>query len=637
MKVCVANPSLHIKSLYLPYLWARFKTYIDLDFNKDLKIDWAEPIYVNDLDLTEFDSDILALSCYTWNWKTNLKLAAQAKKLNPNCLVIAGGPHVDYKNSDIWNIAKDIDIICYTEGEKVFAELLYAIKNNLDYDNLSGIITRKNPKKKLDIVPKLDLSVLSSPWIHCKDELTKHSKMIKDMGYRVNIAFETNRGCPYSCSFCDWGSATNSKIKKFNNDIVIKEIEIIMAMLPDIIFITDANYGSYPEDLEFINEFVKHKKNLEYNTNIFFSPAKNKKNIIDECYIALYEAGMINTAQLGIQHTDEEVLKYIDRDNIKMEASLPQLKDSYAAGIPLVPALILGNPGDTIPKWKKTFGDVLRMNLHEEIRVHDFNLLPNSPAMEKSYYEKYKLGKLTKLYAEMPNNRNLVETDFLCESFSYDKNDYVEMQIISYFYQAAHICSVYKFLALFAYHTLNIEYEVFYDKVIETPTCKKIINTVRNQLHNYVFGDKQTKFIDYNNITMTLDNFIYVKLLEEIDQIYDQIPIDFGDYSQDLKDFQKFILVNINDKRDSLTLKYDFKEYFRDILTLPAYVKTDLQPIFKKTVYQKKLITGFYNNINISDVNDLETLNKILFAVAGNFRHKTYYYSEVIHNEQKID
>ena len=63
---------------------------------------------------------------------------------------------------------------------------------------------------------------------------------------------------------------------------------------------------------------------------------------------------MINVAQLGIQHTDEEVLKYIDRDNIKMEASLTQLKDSYAAGIPLVPALILGNPGDTIPKWKKT-------------------------------------------------------------------------------------------------------------------------------------------------------------------------------------------------------------------------------------------------------------------------------------------
>ena len=36
---------------------------------------------------------------------------------------------------------------------------------------------------------------------------------------------ETNRGCPYGCTFCDWGSATLSRIRKFDLDRVFAELE----------------------------------------------------------------------------------------------------------------------------------------------------------------------------------------------------------------------------------------------------------------------------------------------------------------------------------------------------------------------------------------------------------------------------
>ena len=26
---------------------------------------------------------------------------------------------------------------------------------------------------------------------------------------------EANRGCPFSCAYCDWGSATNSKVQEW--------------------------------------------------------------------------------------------------------------------------------------------------------------------------------------------------------------------------------------------------------------------------------------------------------------------------------------------------------------------------------------------------------------------------------------
>ena len=42
---------------------------------------------------------------------------------------------------------------------------------------------------------------------------------------QAGAVIETNRGCPYGCTFCDWGSATLSRIRKFSLDRVFAELE----------------------------------------------------------------------------------------------------------------------------------------------------------------------------------------------------------------------------------------------------------------------------------------------------------------------------------------------------------------------------------------------------------------------------
>jgi radical SAM superfamily enzyme YgiQ (UPF0313 family) len=58
---------------------------------------------------------------------------------------------------------------------------------------------------------------------------------------------ETNRGCPYACTFCDWGSLTYNKVKKFELERVFDELEWMARRNFDWISITDANFGMYPE------------------------------------------------------------------------------------------------------------------------------------------------------------------------------------------------------------------------------------------------------------------------------------------------------------------------------------------------------------------------------------------------------
>ncbi len=40
---------------------------------------------------------------------------------------------------------------------------------------------------------------------------------------------ETNRGCPYGCTFCDWGSATLSRIRKFDLERVVRRARVVRA------------------------------------------------------------------------------------------------------------------------------------------------------------------------------------------------------------------------------------------------------------------------------------------------------------------------------------------------------------------------------------------------------------------------
>src|SRR5207244_1673497 len=55
--------------------------------------------------------------------------------------------------------------------------------------------------------------------------------------------WETNRGCPYSCNFCDWGSATMAKLRRFSMERVSAEADWLSYISPSFVLVADANFG----------------------------------------------------------------------------------------------------------------------------------------------------------------------------------------------------------------------------------------------------------------------------------------------------------------------------------------------------------------------------------------------------------
>ena len=85
------------------------------------------------------NSDILLCSCYVWNWELTMHLAEQVKKINPNCLVILGGPHVPENSVGFFDKHPFVDMLVHGEGEKISEEIFTEYLNKKDFSNVKGI------------------------------------------------------------------------------------------------------------------------------------------------------------------------------------------------------------------------------------------------------------------------------------------------------------------------------------------------------------------------------------------------------------------------------------------------------------------------------------------------------------------
>ena len=217
-KVSFVNPNFQqgpkeFNAYYLPYsvavLWSYAIQFESINNNFTLgDIIWKRELIEDAVNRLK-DSDIVGFSTYVWNHNYNKVLARELKKANPNILLIGGGPEYPIEKSNIFEV-HPIDVCVKLEGEIAFKSILEEYLNSSpNYKQISGILINENgvaydTGKSLRID---NLDDIPSPYLTGMfDELMKRYPDV-----RWNVTIETNRGCPYACTFCDWGSLTYNK------------------------------------------------------------------------------------------------------------------------------------------------------------------------------------------------------------------------------------------------------------------------------------------------------------------------------------------------------------------------------------------------------------------------------------------
>ncbi len=339
---------------------------------------------------------VLLFSNYVWSHEQNLHVSAAVKAAEPDCVCIHGGPDTPKYEGDVaeyFRVHPHVDVAVRNEGEHAVAEILDRLDGRLAGRNgdlsvladIPGIVYRDGDTivRTPDRPRIAELDHLPSPYLDGTFD------DFRDLDLEFMIV-ETNRGCPYGCTFCDWGSATMSRIRQFDLARVFAELEWGARHRVDSIWLADANFGILARDVEIAAKVVELKERYGYPKSFVACWAKNTTKHIEQIIRLFTAADMPFACTLALQSRDPGVLEAVHRKNIKTEAYDRLAIALREAGATVASDIMLGLPGSSLT----TFADDLQACIDREIFVTVYltALLVNSPMNDPHYRHEHRIG-----------------------------------------------------------------------------------------------------------------------------------------------------------------------------------------------------------------------------------------------------
>ncbi len=298
--------------------------------------------------------DIIGFSNYIWNFELSKKFCKVIKKIYPDTITVIGGPNFPIDENELKDFAlenKMFDFMILKEGELAFKNLVEKIhqkrniKNkNVDNHNVDHKIITENERIK-------NLSDIPSPY--------SNKYLDEFFDGKLMPIIQTNRGCPFSCTFCVEGVKYYNKInlndqKKVNNELNFigkKMNKLSKNGTRNDLFIADSNFGMYKDDIKTCEEIRSVKQKYKWPDYINVATGKNQKERV------LNAAKLLDGAMRlsgSVQSLDEEVLKNIKRSNISSNGLIELALEGNKSGANTYSEVILGLPGDTLEKHYNT-------------------------------------------------------------------------------------------------------------------------------------------------------------------------------------------------------------------------------------------------------------------------------------------
>lgn len=595
-KISFVNPNFQqgpkeFNAYYLPYspgiIWSYVNQFEHINNNFELdQFVWRRDPIEEVVERLK-DNDIVGFSTYIWNRNYNHVLARELKKKNPDIFLFAGGPEPPVTDKNFFERFPYLDVCVKQEGEKAVKAILEEYISNKDYLNITGLIVNDNGKTVDTGQPNRinDLDTIPSPYLTdvFKPLMEQHPEI------RWNATLETNRGCPYMCTFCDWGSLTYSKVKKFNLERVYDELEWIGRNGCDFVSLTDANFGIFPErDSLIADKLIAVQK--EYNNPKAYTIAwaKNQKQeVVDIVRKLIYEGGSKMGLNLSVQSMDDNVLDIIKRKNLAMNKiqEVFDLCEKYS--IPLYTELILGLPGDTLDTWKENFYKLFKAGNHTGITVYQAQLLENAE-MNLTQKAEFELqGRIVYDYLVGTYNEHEVKEgiEVIVSTKDMPRDKMVEAQVWSWFMNTFHINGITNYISRFLYKYSGIEYETFYEKLYEYISRDEWFNSEVERIKEHYNNWTENGRIDHepiqgmeihgwNLIHSTVINIHGQNKHKHVFDLIDKFLEEFmlpDDLHSQLIVLQRNFLIDYNDAMNypkNIVFETDILGYVQDICEL---------------------------------------------------------------------
>lgn len=382
---------------YFPYSVGLLQAYIRHHINDANRIDFLLPIFtrvsVNAAVKKLLAADLVFFSTYVWNMRISLEIAKRLKRERPSARIIFGGPQVPDRAHEFMTVYPWVDVVVHGEGEVTAMELVRCqdkrnqrLIEGISFIDEKGVFHCSGKRERIS-----DLETLPSPYL--TDTFTPLMEAYPDQ--RWIALWETNRGCPFSCAFCDWGSSVHSRVHKFSMDRLRREAEWMSKNRIEFIFCCDANFGLLPRDEQIVSHVAELKKKHGYPCALSVQNTKNSTQRTFQIQKVLSDGGLNKGVTLSVQSLDPRALSNIQRKNISL-STYHDLQILFTReGIETYTDIIIGLPGETYESLLDGIDSLITNGQHNRIQFNNLSILPNSGMGSIEYQQKHRLQIVT--------------------------------------------------------------------------------------------------------------------------------------------------------------------------------------------------------------------------------------------------
>ena len=434
---------------------------------------------------------VLGFSVYTWNAAEFLALARQLRALAPELTLIAGGPHV--QQAEDYLGAEALDVIFLGEAEITFQEFLDS-DSKTGWHGIDGLafldggrLVRTSARarcQELDRFPSpLDVLQLTHP-----DGSPRYDA----------IAYETSRGCPFKCAFCEWGTgAIGSKMYQWSLPRIRDDWEKITAAGIANIWLADSNFGALKQDLAKAQMIVELKERSGLPRSFATSWSKKHSRQVQEIALLLHRHQLLPHYQLALQTLTPEALRLSNRQNMSANEYQPIAKQMSEQGVPIAAELIWGLPGDNLADFERNLDTLLAT--FPNINIFGYTLLPGTEFYRRR--EEYRIEAIPVAGYGKAKGEYVVG----CHSFSRDEGEE------GYFLISAHILLVHGHIMPLTTRLLALQGEVPVSPLLRE-CLRALVESLQTTLADLDPGDRMALYESRSAI--------YLAALADRDQLY---------------------------------------------------------------------------------------------------------------------
>jgi radical SAM superfamily enzyme YgiQ (UPF0313 family) len=616
--------------------------------------------------------DVACFSISMWSEQLSLEVARIVKSKFPNCLIIFGGASCPHEPTNYMQNNNFIDVCVRAEGEDAFLAVVEKFASgNSDFSNVPNVAFRKKSANgKLEIyvnseTPEYDRSLDNYPSPYLTGE---YEYLLSKENHGFQAIVETNRGCPFLCTFCYWGKGGNNTKYRFKNlETVYAELEYLSSRKIEYIFNADSNFGMHQRDYDIALKLIELKTKNGYPEKFRTCWGKNTSERIFKIASLLQLHNLDKGVTLARQSNSDLVLSNIKRDNIKLEAYEYLEKNFNKLQVPIYAELILGLPGETLESWKEGIDQMLNAGLNNQLFIYQAEVYPNTELGSKEYQDKFKIKtskiKLNEIHCSPRHSDWVTEYQHIVtETYSMSVEDWRAMTKYSLLTMLLHSMKVGIYVISYLHNRYDIQYSDIISSIAESnQTFLRALNSFFDDYVNRLLAGEGRGIVweEHSDVYLEAEEIAFLRITQNKEQYFAElfaelekfVPSEELEVFRDVVRFQNLLVpeyineeVTVEAKFSSNIPEYCYSIFTNNLVDLnagEAELKVHRKGYVDHHEFTKKQLVWARKSgtiLNKTDVEDrLRAAMKVEFDIADYKDEKSFTISLFKENREKFE